>query len=156
MENWKKHKPKKFEFRGNWIYNWFSNTKLVKLTIDGEVYHSVENYYQSQKILSPILRKEIATVPPYESKHLTKKLKIRDDWEDIKESVMEKALRAKFTQHSFWKEKLLCHQGVIVEWNNWGDRYWGADYKTGKGKNRLGILLMKIREDLKHNNEKKK
>ena len=50
--------------KGKWIINWFTNMTPVKIEIDGVMYNSVENYYQSQKILNPILRKEIANLPP--------------------------------------------------------------------------------------------
>jgi predicted NAD-dependent protein-ADP-ribosyltransferase YbiA (DUF1768 family) len=38
-------------------------------------------------------------------------------------------------------------QDEIVEWNNWGDVWWGKDLETGKGRNELGKLLMKIRSE---------
>lgn len=33
--------------------------------------------------------------------------------------------------------------------NNWGDIFWGKDIRTGKGKNNLGKILTKIREEYK-------
>ena len=82
--------------------------------------------------------------------YLGKKVKLVSNWEYIKEKVMEKALRAKWSL-PVWK-KLLLNTGdtEIVEWNNWNDKYWGATIKDGKGHNKLGLLLMKIRKDLRN------
>ncbi len=30
----------------------------------------------------------------------------------------------------------------------WGDTYWGMDERTGDGKNRLGRILMRVREEI--------
>ena len=35
---------------------------------------------------------------------------------------------------------------TLIEWNDWGDRFWGRDRKTGEGLNVLGQLLMDIRK----------
>lgn len=35
----------------------------------------------------------------------------------------------------------------LAEINTWGDRYWGVDTE-GNGLNRLGELLMEVREEL--------
>ena len=36
----------------------------------------------------------------------------------------------------------------IIEGNIWGDTYWGVDVNKG-GMNRLGILLMQVRDEIK-------
>jgi len=67
------------------------------------------------------------------------------DWEEVKEDVMRRALRAKFTQHDDLRVLLLeTGEAVIVE-NAPGDLYWGIG-RDGTGKNRLGALLMELRE----------
>ena len=44
------------------------------------------------------------------------------------------------------REKLLdTGNAELQEGNNWGDRYWGVDLKTGYGENRLGRIIMKVR-----------
>ncbi|MBQ6221203.1 MAG: hypothetical protein IJJ44_01130 [Solobacterium sp.] len=37
----------------------------------------------------------------------------------------------------------------MVEGNTWNDRCWGVDIRTGTGQNHLGIILMKIRSELR-------
>lgn len=79
---------------------------------------------------------------------------MREDWEDVKDKVMYNVCYAKFTQDRNLLEKLLQTEGrELVEGNTHGDRCWGMTYsqkyKMWIGENRLGIVLMKLREDLK-------
>jgi len=39
------------QYKGKYIYNWFSNFEPITIIIDNVKYPSVENYYQSQKTL---------------------------------------------------------------------------------------------------------
>lgn len=136
------------KYRGKWVDNWFSNMALSDLEIDGRIYPSVENYYQSQKTIKLNEQIQFLECTPSESKKLGRKISLREDWEEIKEKVMEKALMTKFSKPE-WKEQLLATgDQEIVEWNNWGDQIWGKTL-DGVGENKLGKLLMKIREELK-------
>ena len=61
---------------------------------------------------------------------------------------------AKFTQDENLKSRLLATgDKELVEGNAHNDRCWGMTYdkntKSWVGENRLGIVLMKLREDLK-------
>ena len=80
-----------------------------------------------------------------------RKVKLRPDWEGIKLATMEGLLRQKFAPGSELARKLLATQPLtLVEGNTWNDSYWGCVKTNDKwvGDNNLGILLMKIREDL--------
>jgi predicted NAD-dependent protein-ADP-ribosyltransferase YbiA (DUF1768 family) len=67
---------------------------------------------------------------------------------------MYKALKQKFYLDSNWcKELLSTGDQEIVEWNNWGDKYWGKDSITKEGENHLGLLLMRLRRELKTKNK---
>lgn len=58
---------------------------------------------------------------------------------------MYEGLRHKFTQNKELKQKLLeTGDRKIIEHTD-RDKYWG-DGGNGEGKNRLGILLMKLRD----------
>lgn len=61
---------------------------------------------------------------------------------------MREALWAKFTQHPPLREKLLATGSARLVEHTKRDAYWG-DGGDGSGKNRLGILLMEIRDRLK-------
>lgn len=154
--DWSKHKPKKFKFVGGWIRNWFSNFQPSTIVIGGIVYRSVENYYQAMKSIHEHDWYRMAELTPAEAKKAGRKLKIREDWEEVKVSFMKKALQEKIKQHPKFKDDLIATGNeVLVEWNNWGDKIWGADYRTGSGKNLLGVLLMEIREEVKAGKQSK-
>ena len=75
----------------------------------------------------------------------------RPDWEEVKNEVMLKGLRAKFAPGTFLAYKLMATKGRrLVEGNTWGDRVWGAvwDGHQWVGENRLGKMLMQVRQEL--------
>ena len=71
---------------------------------------------------------------------------LRPDWEDIKDDVMLEGLYRKFTNDELAEWLLDTGDEELVEGNWWGDRYWGVC--NGIGQNKLGKLLMKVREEL--------
>ena len=44
---------------------------------------------------------------------------------------------------------------ILVAGNYWRDVFWRVNTRTGQRENRLGKLLMKVREDLKNGNQNK-
>lgn len=127
----------------------------------GMRFESVETFYQAMKTESVEKRREISLMTASQAKKAGSKLTIRKDWEDIKLKVMEYALRYKFTPGTSHYSKLMETDGKIVEDNLWHDNFWGVCYcgaltsspygkrNCTKGKNHLGILLMKIRDELR-------
>jgi ribA/ribD-fused uncharacterized protein len=95
-----------------------------------------------------------------QAKKAGSKLKIRKDWEEIKLKVMEFALRYKFAKGTSHHKKLMETEGEIVEDNLWHDTFWGVCFcamltsgpygvrHCTKGKNHLGKILMKIRDEM--------
>lgn len=73
---------------------------------------------------------------------------LRSDWERIKETVMKRALRAKFTQHADLQRTLLSTGTRPLAEHTAHDMYWGDGGAKGKGLNRLGHLLMELRDEL--------
>jgi N-glycosidase YbiA len=66
----------------------------------------------------------------------------------VKEQFMYDGLKFKFTQHEELRKMLLdTKDSKLVEHTN-NDKYW-ADGGDGSGKNRLGTLLMKLRDELR-------
>lgn len=60
-------------------------------------------------------------------------------------------MRAKFTQNTELAGKLLATGDTYLEeGNTWGDRVWGT--VNGIGANQLGIILMKIRDEIRESN----
>ena len=74
---------------------------------------------------------------------------MRPDWEEVKDEVMLQALRMKFSQNPEIAEELLATGDAILIEHTQNDAYW-ADGGDGSGKNKLGLLLMQVREELKN------
>jgi ribA/ribD-fused uncharacterized protein len=85
---------------------------------------------------------------PSEAKKLGRRVNLRKDWEAVKVKIMEELVRAKFTQNPDLVDKLLATGDAhLEEGNTWGDRIWGT--VNDSGANRLGIILMQIRAEIK-------
>lgn len=141
------------QFNGE--YRWLSNfwNKNVLIVHEGITFTSNENFYQAMKTKDIDKRIQISKMneadAKAEGKWLEKSHMFRDDWNEIKESVMLYGLRQKFS-NPIMKQKLLDTEDMVIEeGNTWNDRYWGICLKTGEGENKLGKLLMKIRSELK-------
>lgn len=86
---------------------------------------------------------------PQEAKRRGREVSLREDWDEVKDGVMLDLLRSKFSQ-PYLREKLLdTGDEYLIEGNTWRDTYWGADLATGVGQNKLGLLLMQVRDELK-------
>lgn len=133
------------KFRGK--YGFLSNFYESPIEDENITYPTVEHYFQAQKTLNREEKLKIAkATKPAKAKKMGRQVKLRKDWEDIKLQVMEKALRLKFQDSTLRKKLIATGDEELVEWNPWGDRYWGVC--NGSGKNKLGKLLMKIRKEL--------
>ena len=136
------------EFKGK--YYFLSNFYPAKIVIDGLEYATTEHYFQSMKFTSPKIRERIRnTSTPALAKKMAKKYKRREDWYDVSLSVMEKALKVKFSRPALREKLLDTGDMYLQEGNRWNDTFWGVDLKTGKGENHLGKILMKIRAEIK-------
>ena len=113
------------------------------------MYRNSECAFQAQKC--PDRVEEFVNLKASEGKALGRKVKIRKDWDSVKDKIMYEILYCKFTQNKNLKENLLnTGDEYLQEGNDWYDVYWGVDIHTGKGLNRLGTLLMKVREELRN------
>ena len=130
-------------------YAFLSNFYNNPMIIDGKCYLTVEHYFQAMKTLDPKERNYIrCSQSPSHAKRLGRECKLRPDWEQIKDQIMLKALRHKFS-HPDLKAKLLATEDAdLEEGNTWHDTYWGKDLSTGEGQNLLGLLLMLVRDEI--------
>ena len=130
------------EFKGKYFF--LSNFYRVPLSYNGMRYCSAEAAFQAQKC--PARAKEFFTLSPSQAKALGRKVRLRSDWEEVKDSIMEEIVTAKFKQNPKLLSLLLeTGDEELVEGTTWNDTYWGIDLATGKGLNKLGNILMKIR-----------
>ena len=130
----------------------FSNFFLKPVDIRKKEWPSTEHFFQAMKFEGKPEEEKIRTaVRPGDAFRLGRSLPgRREDWEEVKEDYMLEALRAKFTQHADLKEVLLKTGSAYLSEHTKRDSYWG-DGGDDSGKNRLGHLLMKVREELKEN-----
>ncbi|MBW6099577.1 DUF1768 domain-containing protein [Escherichia coli] len=129
----------------------FSNFAARPIKVDGKTWPTSEHYFQAQKFLDEkIPRRDPSGFFPYGRRThggaIVLSLCVKN-WESVKEQVMRKALRAKFEQHAELRALLLATAPAKLVEHTENDAYWG-DGGNGKGKNRLGYLLMELREQL--------
>lgn len=133
-------------FKGK--YYFLSNFYEVPVTWEGVTYQNNEAAFQSAKVV-PSERKAFAELNSSDAKKLGRQVSLREDWETVKNDVMYEVCKAKFTQNEDLKEKLLATEDELLEeGNTWGDKTWGT--VDGVGENRLGKILMRIREELRN------
>lgn len=129
-------------------YYFLSNFYQIDVEYDGIVYKNTEAAFQAQKVLDDDEKKLFSDLHPREAKKLGRRVKLRKDWNDVKDNYMYEICKAKFTQHEDLARKLLeTGDEELVEGNAWNDTYWGVC--NGRGKNQLGKTLMRIREELR-------
>lgn len=73
---------------------------------------------------------------------------MRDDWDEVKISVMFYLLQQKFSDPHLWSLLIATGDQPIAEGNQWGDTFWGVC--RGKGENHLGKMIMAIRAGQQH------
>lgn len=120
---------------------------------EGIEWQMVEHAYQAAKVLDPVQRQVIASLPsPGKAKAAGSSVTIRSDWEDVKYDIMSELVYAKFTQNADLREKLLATGcSHLEDGNNHGNRIWGT--VNGVGSNWLGKILMDVREKLRTESE---
>lgn len=101
--------------------------------------------------MNPIEKEKIRNAPtPKEAKRLGRQTELRSDWESVKDGIMENILRAKFKSKEM-RDRLDSTKGhELIEGTLWHDMYWGiciCKKHNSTGKNMLGTLLMKIRDE---------
>lgn len=129
-------------------YYFLSNMYPCAVTYHGHEFKCSEAAFQVSKHEDwendEYLINKFALLNGYEAKAAGKKVALRADWERVKDSIMEEVVEAKFSD-DILSYYLKLTEGVnLIEYNRWGDSYWGVVI-GGSGKNRLGKILMKLR-----------
>lgn len=141
-----------FFYTATGAYGCFSNFSRHGIHCDGQWWPTVEHYFQAQKFLDPAHRKRIAAARgPKEAKALgwDKRIPLRPDWEKIKDDVMLQAVRQKFATHDEPRAILLATGDDELIENAPSDYYWGCGV-DGTGRNRLGQILMQVRDEIRN------
>lgn len=135
-------------------YRWLSNFWLAPITYNGVIYPTTEHFYQSHKTIIPAEIQQVIDSPtPGVAKRAGLTITPRDDWDNIKFSIMRKATILKYSQHEDLMEMLLgTGNEDLVEYNHWHDNFWGfctcAGCQDLPHLNNLGQALEDVRSFL--------
>ena len=148
-------------FKSGYLSQWHE----VPIVIDDTSYNCCEKYMMYQKALYfkdlEIANQIYNTNDPKEQKKFGRLVKNFDEtkWNNVCEFIVYKANYAKFTQNLDLKKKLLkTGEKIIVECSPY-DKIWGnglnitdtlnTPIENWEGKNKLGKILMDVRENIK-------
>lgn len=136
------------EFRDEYFF--LSNFYEVPVEYGGLRYGSAEAAFQAQKCMTEEEKAAFTSLSPGAAKRKGRRVQLRPDWEQVKIGLMEEIVRAKFTQSEALRALLLATgDAALEEGNSWNDTFWGVRLKNGQGRNHLGQILMKVREELR-------
>lgn len=131
-------------------YGCFSNFSPHVIRLKGKTWPTSEHYFQAQKFVGAPDEEEVRQAKsPMVAARMgrSRKRPLRQDWESVKDSIMHEAVLAKFTQHDDLRETLLGTGNRTLIEHTENDAYWG-DGGDGRGQNRLGQILMRVRGQL--------
>ena len=129
----------------------FSNFARYPIRLRGKTWPTSEHFFQAQKYAGTPREEEIRQAKtPSEAARLgrDRQVRLRRDWESVKDAVMREAVLAKFTQHEDLRELLLSTGDATLVEHTENDSYWG-DGGDGSGRNMLGRILMEVRDELR-------
>jgi ribA/ribD-fused uncharacterized protein len=134
-------------------YAFLSNFHVQDMEVDGKVFASNEHFFQASKAQNTDDFEAVRLTPtPGASKRMGRAISLRPDWETVKNDVMLKGLRAKFSDPALRAKLLATETAQLVEGNKWCDTWFGrcdCAKHGGDGANYLGRLLMQVREELR-------
>ena len=138
----------------------FSNSALKSVEIDGTTYASVTHYFIAMKAREAknddLYEKIVSAATAKAAKALEKKITLKEeDWEPKQDTIMQKAVRAKFTQHPEIRAKLLETGDRPIGFADARDIYWGIGTSRDtdkarkkskwRGQNKLGLIIEELR-----------
>ena len=135
-------------YEGRWYM--FSNFSSFAVHWRGQDWPTVEHAYQASKFTDPAVVRRIHSA---RSAHDSKKIartyaaSVREDWQEIKLSIMEDILRAKLAQHPYVAQKLRETGDAHIIEDSPKDNFWGRG-PDWEGENHLGKIWMKLRDEL--------
>ncbi len=132
-------------------YGDFSNFSKHDLTLDQVWYATAEHAFQSAKFAglpqAETIRKIRGAKDAARMARDCRSL-VRKDWDEVKDGVMGRVLRAKFSGHEALRLLLIGTGSEPIEFASPMDGYWGTG-RDGLGSNRMGRLLEELRNLLR-------
>lgn len=138
-------------YRATGKYGFLSNLYKKSLVFEGISFPTAEHAYQYGKFRGEDTRKWAMEAP---KPHLLAILAhglfawdIVENWHSIKLLRMYRILKVKFSDPEL-RDKLLDTENSILIENSKSDSFWGIG-RDGKGRNRLGKMLLRVRDQIK-------
>jgi len=130
-----------------------SNFYIDNFTWNGKDYKSVEHAYQASKADNESEHEWIRSLDTAgKAKRNGKLVHLRKDWESVKENIMLELLRIKFSDPELKKKLKDTKNYELIEGNYWHDNFFGnctcQNCKDIEGQNKLGKLLMQVRQEI--------
>lgn len=138
-------------FKGK--YAFLSNFYPCMIEYERITYPSAEHAFQAAKTLDKDTRITMSVCPtPADARYCGRRLELREDWEQVKISIMKEIVKDKFTRNMAFRQdirQMLLDTGdaYLEEGNSHGDRFWGT--VKGEGQNWLGKILMEVRSEVR-------
>ncbi len=131
-------------------YEYLSTFHTCQIKYHGYYYNNAYSVYQGQKLLDQsnhvaVAYRKICAFDWKKAMQYRMKLQIRDDWSLVKESILKDIIIHKFRQNSVLAATLKHTQSEIL-YTTPDDLFWGIF--EGKGLNKLGNILMQVRDEL--------
>lgn len=127
-----------------------SNFSPPGIEVEGIYWPTVEHFFQAQKFVEQQIQDRIRqAATPKEARALgqSRKHKLKQGWDSIREEVMLFGLRIKFKNQQARELLLSTGSRTLVESSPF-DYFWAAG-QDGSGQNKLGHLLMQVRSELR-------
>jgi ribA/ribD-fused uncharacterized protein len=136
-------------------YGCFSNFSPHGFELDGKWWPTSEHYFQAQKFAGTEHEAAVRTATsPMVAARMgrSRRRPLRRDWDRAKDAVMRRGVLRKFETHANLRAILLATGDELIVENAPRDAYWGCG-ADGTGQNRLGQILMEVRESLRRRGE---
>jgi len=134
-------------------FEFLSNFYTSPFVYAGYCWPTVEHAFQAAKTKFSTDKwlVRIAKTPGI-AKKKGRRIALRENWEQVKVSVMTELVWLKFEYNPTLKNKLLdTKDAELIEGNYWHDNFWGDCFckkcSDQKGKNMLGYILMQVRKE---------
>ena len=127
----------------------FADTPFL---LEDRLWPTVEHYYQALKFLNKETQQTILELKSPEqaikfAKRWRNKFKVRKDWNNIKTTVMTRAIYTKCRTYPDIAEKLIATANEAIVENSQFNYFWGCG-RDKRGNNHYGKILMNVRDKL--------
>ena len=116
------------------------------ITVGGITFPTAEHAFQAAKTADRDLKEEISQGDVHDAKNAGRNIPLNSaEWDKNRSRFMEFLIRMKFFTHLELQEQLV-DSGTAEIVMTGRDKFWGVDVH-GNGKNELGKILMRVREE---------